>query len=90
MQQGSVEVRGAVEATGSEGAGGSISVSALTDITLGDTSVLSTLGSRGGEVRIEAREGTTLSSGLIEAFGGDGTGGRILLLGPRVGPSPER
>ena len=41
-------------------------------------------GRSGGEVRVETREGTLLASGLIDAQGGDGPGGRALLLAPRV------
>ena len=82
---GSVEAGGLIDVSGSESAGGSIAVTARVDLTLGDTSALLARGSRGGTVYIEAREGTALVSGLIDAFGRDGPGGQVLLLGPRVG-----
>ncbi|HEU0290188.1 MAG TPA: filamentous hemagglutinin N-terminal domain-containing protein, partial [Burkholderiales bacterium] len=83
--QGSVDINGAIEATGSAADGGIIRIAALTGVTLGDSGVLSVIGNHGGEVRVEAWDGTTLVSGLINAFGGDGQGGKVLLLGSRVG-----
>jgi len=83
--QGSVDINGTIEATGGAADGGIIRIAALTGVTLGDSGVLSVSGNRGGEVRVEAWDGTTLVSGLINAFGGDGQGGKVLLLGSRVG-----
>ncbi|MBI2509927.1 MAG: filamentous hemagglutinin N-terminal domain-containing protein, partial [Betaproteobacteria bacterium] len=87
-EQGPVEISGAVEATGTGAGGGAITATG-SDVTLNDASVLSVRGSTGGTVYIEARRdnpaGTTLASGLIDASGNDGPGGKVLLLGPRVG-----
>jgi len=84
-EQGAVEVNGMIDALGGEFEGGQITVTALSDVTLGATSALTARGSSGGTVYIEAREGTTLAGGILDAFGREGPGGVVLLLGPRVG-----
>ncbi|MFH1044538.1 MAG: autotransporter-associated beta strand repeat-containing protein, partial [Pseudomonadota bacterium] len=83
--QGAVEARGTIDVTGNEDAGGNIQIAARSDITLDVASQLLAGGRSGGEVRIESGEGTLLASGLIDAQGKDGPGGRVWLLAPRVG-----
>ena len=82
--EGSVVLQGSIAVTGSEGRGGNVTITAHNEITLDATSRILANGHAGGEVRVEATSGTLLASGLIDATGGNGPGGMVLLLAPRV------
>ncbi len=82
--EGSVVLQGSIAVTGSEGRGGNVTITAHNEITLDATSRILANGHAGGEVRVEATKGTLLASGLIDATGGNGPGGMVLLLAPRV------
>jgi filamentous hemagglutinin family protein len=83
--QGSIVLQGTIEANGTDGSGGIVTVVAQQDITLDATSRILAAGRAGGEMRIESTNGTVLASGLIDARGHDGRGGKVQLLGPYVG-----
>ena len=55
------------------------------NVNLGSSSVLAANGARGGDVAVQAREGTLLADGRIEAVGSETTGGTVRLLGHQVG-----
>ncbi|MEQ1773578.1 MAG: filamentous hemagglutinin N-terminal domain-containing protein, partial [Burkholderiales bacterium] len=65
--------------------GGSITLAAANDITLGASSIISASGTRGGDITAQARYGTLLADGRIDAVGNDSAGGTVKLLGERVG-----
>ncbi|MCC7487810.1 MAG: filamentous hemagglutinin N-terminal domain-containing protein, partial [Burkholderiales bacterium] len=76
---------GTITVEGSSGAGGVIEIDAQTDVIVGSAGTLAARGAAGGSTRVEARQGTLLASGAIDAAGTDGPGGRIMLLAPKVG-----
>ncbi|MDB5808717.1 MAG: hypothetical protein JWN94_839 [Betaproteobacteria bacterium] len=82
--QGAVLVEGTVDASGVQADGGSVQISAQSDITLDVTGQLLARGRAGGEMRMESSEGTLLVSGLIDGRGTNGPGGAVYLLAPRV------
>ena len=55
------------------------------NVNLGSSSVLAANGARGGDIAVQAREGTLLADGRIEAVGSETTGGTVRLLGHQVG-----
>src|SRR6185503_14512829 len=65
--------------------GGKITIAAERDVTLAPTSVIAASGARGGDVSVQAKSGTLLADGRIEATGGQAQGGTVRLLGERVG-----
>ncbi len=83
--QGAITAQGTIDVSASDGVGGNVKLTALSDITLDVANNILASGASGGEVYIESGEGTLLSSGLIDGRGSDGQGGRVLLLAPRVG-----
>ena len=64
---------------------GQIVLQAAGSITLGADSSLEADGPRGGLIRVESKADTTLAAGSITARGTEGEGGRIALLGKKVG-----
>ena len=86
--QGAVALLGTIDVTATNGTGGNVQISALSDITIDDASQIFASGNSGGQVYIQSMQsggGTLLDSGLIDGRGSDGQGGRVLLLAPRVG-----
>ncbi len=86
--QGTIDLQGTIDVTATNGVGGSVQLSALSDITLEAASQILASGNSGGQVYIQSMQsggGTLLDSGLIDGRGSDGQGGRVLLLAPRVG-----
>lgn len=69
---------------GADQNGGRIQLTAERDLTLAAQSQISASGARGGAVTAQARGGTLLAEGRIEATGNEGTGGSVQLLGERV------
>ncbi len=55
------------------------------NVNLGSGSVLAANGARGGDITAQARDGTLLADGRIEAVGSETTGGTVKLLGHQVG-----
>ncbi|MGB5080477.1 MAG: filamentous hemagglutinin N-terminal domain-containing protein [Burkholderiales bacterium] len=77
---------GAAEANGAvAGANGEIRLIATRDLTLDAGSRTTANGASGGNVTLQARQGTNLISGTVEARGDSGQGGTIQALGVRVG-----
>lgn len=83
-ESGGIVADGMIAATGLAQSGGTINLHAVSDITVGDAAQMLVSGARGGQVRIEAREGTLSLSGLVDGQGHNGPGGELLLLGKRV------
>ncbi len=79
-QGGVVEANSAVV-----GANGEIRLIATRDLTLDAGSRTTANGPSGGTVTLQARGGTNLISGTVEATGSSGQGGTIQVLGVRVG-----
>ncbi len=82
--QGAFSASGMIDAAGIEVNGGNVNISAGADITLESTSAIIASGRAGGTVRVESTQGTLLASGLIDARGNSGPGGKVYLLAPRV------
>jgi autotransporter-associated beta strand protein len=81
LEGGAISNSGTISAAG----GGRIMLAAERDITLAPTSLITASGARGGDVTLQARSGTLLTDGRIEAAGTDAQGGTLRLLGDRVG-----
>lgn len=76
---------GTLRAQGDTGQdGGRIRLTAQGDLTLTPNSQISASGARGGDVTAQARGGTLLVDGRVEAVARDGMGGSVQLLGERV------
>src|SRR5262249_49796193 len=65
--------------------GGSITLAASNDITLGTSSIISASGASGGDITAQAQGGTLLLDGRIQATGSETTGGTGKLPGTQVG-----
>jgi trimeric autotransporter adhesin len=77
---------GVVEASGAvAGPGGEIRLVANRDLTLEAGSTVSANGASGGKVLLQAKGGTNLIGGAVEAKGSSGSGGEVSALGVRVG-----
>lgn len=63
---------------------GIVRLFAKADIEITSDAVITANGSSGGEVEIESETGTVWNSGVIEAKGSEGKGGRVEVLGERV------
>ncbi|MEE4299799.1 MAG: filamentous hemagglutinin N-terminal domain-containing protein, partial [Pseudomonadales bacterium] len=70
-------------------ADGSVVLFAEQDLTLEAGSTVTASGVEGGDVLVQSAAGDVLASGEIRAEGVEGTGGRIRLLGDRVGVLDE-
>ncbi|HYA46200.1 MAG TPA: filamentous hemagglutinin N-terminal domain-containing protein, partial [Burkholderiales bacterium] len=81
LEGGTVTNSGTISATG----GGRIALLAESDVTLAPSSVIAASGANGGEVSVQAKAGTLLADGRIEAIGSESSGGSIRLLGTSVG-----
>ncbi len=84
VNAGTIDAQGTVDVTGTDDNGGTVGITAGGDITLDITSRILARGRAGGEVRVEATQGTLLASGLIDGQGNNGPGGKVWLLAPRV------
>ena len=69
---------------------GTVRLVARDDLTLEAGGRVAAGGPSGGEVHIESKRGTTWVSGEVSARGREGRGGRIKLLGKRVGLAGAR
>jgi filamentous hemagglutinin family protein len=81
LEGGAITNSGKISAAG----GGRIALVAERDVTLAPTSLVTASGARGGEVTVQAKSGTLLADGRIEATGSEAQGGTVRLLGERVG-----
>ena len=68
---------------------GRIQLLAKADVTLEQSSVLTADGTAGGVIEVESAQATTIVRGKLSAEGIDDVGGRIHLLGDRVGIGGE-
>lgn len=83
---GTIEHSGAIEATGvSRDADGAIVLHGVADVTLAAGSRVVAAGADGGDIDVRSDEGTVLVEGLVDASGDAGFGGRVRVLGERVG-----
>ena len=81
LEGGDIGNNGSLRAAG----GGRIVLAAQADVTLGVGSVVDAGGDNGGAITVQARSGTLLAQGRVQAVGASGTGGTIALLGDHVG-----
>ncbi len=88
---GSIRNVGTVEANAvTVGEDGVIRLVAQGDVTLEAGGRIAAEGPSGGEVHIESEQGTTWVSGEVSARASEGRGGRVRLLGERVGLAGAR
>src|SRR5262245_14666342 len=64
---------------------GRIILKASKDVTLERSSRVTANGAQGGSITAQAKQGTLLADGTLEARGSDAKGGTVQLLGERVG-----
>lgn len=83
---GSLQNNGRVEANAvGTDAAGNIVLFADADIDIGADAVITANGANGGDITIQSQSGTTLVAGSVEAKGSTEKGGRVKVLGQRVG-----